>query len=557
MARMIPPAPVGECPPGEREVFRCLKALPDDWSVLHSLVFSYEHGRDAEADFVVVTPSGDCIVIEVKSHHRIEYRDGLWRGNGKEITDPFRQVRDVFHRLRKWMQDSAAGRVGGVIARLVIFPFASFAGRGPELKEWEYVAAEEWQGISGDNRKFEQRLAALIAGASDRGVPAGSRDRVSVGVADELVKRLRPCLKSNARVDLVRLRDGELAKAMEEQREALGALEYNDRCLVVGPAGTGKTLLAQQRFVALVKDGSRPILLCYNRLIADEIRAVVAGQVPGHRGLVMTVHAAMRKIVGDRFEADFDDPDWGELSMRAMEVLIESGGPFGPISHLVVDEAQDLALIPDFLDLAELLLGRGLSQAKWAFFGDFETQVIYKLPGTSEDFLQELKRRGLPAVLPLKHNCRNTRPMLAPVGQALPEAGAIYRGFRRQDSKVEDCKAIYNAGGTEGFFDALKAALRHCSECCSRTESTVILFRDSPSSAELDVLKRVGVVDWVDSRGNSHKRVRWTTIRKAKGLEFDGVVVVGTHAEGELLDAQLLYTACTRALTCVVVIQTE
>lgn len=557
MARMIPSLPIGECPPGEREVFQTLKMLPDDWSVLHSLVFSFESGRDAEADFVVISPGGDCIVIEVKSHHRIEYRDGLWFGNSREITDPFRQARDAFHRMRKWMQETAAGRVGGVVARLVIFPFASFEGRGPELKEWEYVAAEEWRVLSAAPQHIGARFLALIDEAREAMGFKSGRAGSSVGVASELVSKLRPCLKSNGRMDLLRLRNGELARAMEEQREALGALDCNDRCLVVGPAGTGKTLLAQQRFVELVQSGFRPMLLCFNRYISEEIRGAVAAKVPGHRGFVMTVHSAMRKIAGERYESELDEPDWGELARRATEVLIESGGPFGPVSHLVVDEAQDLVLIPEFIDFCELLLGRSFSQASWAFFGDFETQVLYSGSLGIQDLLMRLKQRGSPAVLPLKVNCRNTRPMLAPVGQALAEASSIYRGFRRQDSRVEDCKAIYSPGGKEGIADALRSAIRHCTESGTRIESTVVLLREEPDASALEALRRVNAVEWWESRGSAHKRVRWTTVRKAKGLEFDGVVVVGVRPERGLLDVQLLYTACTRALACVVVIETE
>ena len=82
MARMIPILCTNESPPGEINVFKLLsKNLPDEWTVLHSLKFSFERNASAEADFVIINPLGDLIVVEIKSHKYIEYNNATWSSN--------------------------------------------------------------------------------------------------------------------------------------------------------------------------------------------------------------------------------------------------------------------------------------------------------------------------------------------------------------------------------------------------------------------------------------------------------------------------------------------
>lgn len=92
---MIPAICPDGAAPGEQALFRALAVAPetDDWIVLHSLWLA-EHVRqvEGEADFVVIVPGTGILVIEIKSHQRMEIlSDGRWKlGNDAPTTrDPF------------------------------------------------------------------------------------------------------------------------------------------------------------------------------------------------------------------------------------------------------------------------------------------------------------------------------------------------------------------------------------------------------------------------------------------------------------------------------------
>ena len=560
MARLIPPVMcggVGDGPPGEAFLFKALQALPDNWTVLHSLVFSFERGADAEADFVVISPDGDCIVIEVKSHLRIEFAAGLWRGNGKEIKDPFRQATNVMHKLRRLIDERSPGLRHRSVCRLVVFPFATFTGQSPEFRDWEYLdRAGLSDAISLGSHAVEKALCRLI----DRTYEERGRVRDGgIGCRTEiehLVGILRPTLRSSARADELRLRDGELAKALDDQREAIAAIEENPRCLITGPAGSGKTLLALRYADDLIRTGSRPLLLCFNRAISDELKAQLRNQPPADRGFVMTVHAAMLRAAGRSSIEDMSaDGGWDSLSDAAIEGLLSRPSPFGLISHLVVDEAQDLATIPQCLDFFELILQSPLECARWVMFGDFDYQALYEARDDVRRFRESIQVRGSPTRVSLRYNCRNTRHMLGPLRRILPEFSSVYRGYRRECSSSEDCKRFGVSADPDGFRKSVTGALRHCAERNCRTGSTVLIFCDAPTEEQLRVLAGLRITERGLARGAEAQlqRVTWTTVRKAKGLEFDGVVLANVPAGGEHA-ASLLYTGCTRALTCVCVV---
>lgn len=59
-----------------------------------------------------------------------------------------------------------------------------------------------------------------------------------------------------------------LLQVTQEQYEILADLELNTRVMIEGPAGTGKTVLAQEFGKRLIKQGKSVLLLFYNKAIA-------------------------------------------------------------------------------------------------------------------------------------------------------------------------------------------------------------------------------------------------------------------------------------------------
>ena len=108
---------------------------------------------------------------------------------------------------------------------------------------------------------------------------------------------------------------------------------------VVGPPGSGKTVLAVRRAQMLARDGTSVTLITYNRMLRRLVAQLTTGQVPAK-----TMHA----FVWDRYRGQVNaepprkdereyDYDW-----RAMFDRLQDRGVAPERTHVVVDEGQDL-----------------------------------------------------------------------------------------------------------------------------------------------------------------------------------------------------------------------
>ena len=147
--------------------------------------------------------------------------------------------------------------------------------------------------------------------------------------------------------------------------------------IVEGPAGTGKTYMAEAAARRHAAQGDRVLVVCFNRLLEEQLQAHLDG-VDGVT--VRRLHAEMERVAGVASPADGADvaSDWysTELPLRALDAATTAG--FEPLyDYLVIDEAQDVATDVN-LDFLDALLVGGLSLGRLLVLGDFSNQNIYK-----------------------------------------------------------------------------------------------------------------------------------------------------------------------------------
>ena len=245
MARMIPSFIESDAPSGERDVWHLLSGGPATWTVIHSLDLAPWRGsRRTEVDFVVIIPDAGILCIEVKSHERIEYRVDGWQPSTLG-AGPFKQIQNGVKTLHRRLENDAPFTVSIPKVGLCIFPNARFDGACAAVAAWEYMDAAAFR-----------RYATAESFCSEL------RDRLLLGLkADNL--RLIPevmapqsvdafvnlCLPIRQRVPERRnelaVREAQLATSLREpQKVTLQLCLENDRVLVTGGAGTGKTLIA-------------------------------------------------------------------------------------------------------------------------------------------------------------------------------------------------------------------------------------------------------------------------------------------------------------------------
>jgi hypothetical protein len=216
--------------------------------------------------------------------------------------------------------------------------------------------------------------------------------------------------------------EAELIVFTAEQIEAFSRLRAHRGGLIIGGAGTGKTVLAIARAQQLAKDGFRTLLVCYNELLGVELSKRIGGGPELTAGTFHTLCLREAQRAGIAVSSA-RDPAWWED--EAPSVLIDACSRNETIyDAIVVDEGQDFS--PIWLDALRCLT-RGVEEAPFFVFADPR---------------QDLWRRGwnlaaeYPFTWELTRNMRNTLPIAKRVsaiaggdaqGRGIPGPAPIWR----------------------------------------------------------------------------------------------------------------------------------
>jgi len=336
--------------------------LSDEYTIYHSLHFAYQEGRRqrfGEIDFVVVNRSGHLLLIEQKNGDLIEGEDTL----RKQYPDGRKDV--VAQILR------GRGRVVEQLDALV--PDASRHPVHVLLYCPDHVLRSA--GTAGLPR-------AMILDASERsGLEAWIERTLGPGGESgaETAKRVRAwaCRALEVEPDL-----GASIERQEQTytRMAGGLVELVDglelspwRLRVQASAGSGKSLAAQHAFRKAQAEGRRPLLLCFNSVLAATLQDSL-----GERRDAGTFHNWCRRMLeenGRAFEHESaHDPGYWK---RMVQEVIDCDPPEPRYDTFIIDEAQDFD--PDWWALLECF-GADEPDARILCFEDAH-QDLYGRPG--------------------------------------------------------------------------------------------------------------------------------------------------------------------------------
>ena len=552
---MIPPDIHPGCAsPGEREIFQRLRDSPEtqNWTVLHSLDVSNHIKRiSGEIDFVVIVPLKGVLCIEVKACSQLRRKNGMWyygSSNNPDSRGPFKQAAEGMQSIRKKLSERRPDLAGVVFWSAVIFPYIEFSASSTEWREWQVI----------DNRVFHIRpLGKLIEAILDRaysflkGCTSATWFHAGSGEPSpeqcEIISHVfRPDFefyqspKSRAKT-----RSDELKRFTEEQFFALDAMEVNMRIAFIGPAGTGKTLLAIEAARRGLSADRRVLMLCFNRILGEWLEEQTKDLAPGV--VSRTLHGHMLSVSGHTMnEGDRGERFWKDkLPLLAMEKIIENPDERYLFDEIVLDEAQDIAFCEGYMDFLDLSLKGGLASGRWRFFGDFERQAIY---GKAQAHFQEsLSRRvGQVSRYSLRVNCRNT-PRIASVARLLGGLNPDYQRVLRPDDGVDPELHYYSCEANQRalFVQALEKLYR---EGFSGTDIAVLSSKADVSC----IAATVSISPWkerlrpLDNAGKGY--IPYCTIHSFKGMEKPAVIVTDIERVATPVAESLFYVAVTRAL---------
>jgi hypothetical protein len=356
----------------ERRLYPVFAALPDDYAVYcnrrwHTPWRRGTTPRPAEADFLIAHPDRGILVVEVKGGHvRYDPRTDSWFSNDARLEQsPFAQVQRTRYRLRDVLRASGAGGIEFPLGEAVAFPDADVGPGDLPVGEVPERVID-----AGDLEDVEPAVLRTFEtfGLHDKGPVFGPRgvNALTATVAGSVeIKRSMGGRIAETEAELIRL--------TENQYEILDALDGNQRLLVIGGAGTGKTLLAIEEARRLAAQGLRVLVTCFNQPLgvhlAGQLRAIERVEALHFHGIC----TRWARDAGLDPERRPDESTEHYYDQRAPELLTQAADMLGrQVDAVLVDETQDF--LPDWLTALELLLDD--REGIMFLFAD-ENQAIY------------------------------------------------------------------------------------------------------------------------------------------------------------------------------------
>ena len=529
MARMIPSAPPSFNESlGEERVFKALRTLPDEITVIYSLRWIHPGRRrllteplkaQGEGDFVLFDPRRGVLVVEVKGGE-VWCERGRWfqrnRNTGavKDI-DPEKQSGDTMYRIKSEVDDRVPAAKSLLFCHAVWFPDGA-VDRSQLPMNYHPEMTLDAEDVSQVQAAIGRAFAFWGSLYQDSG---GVSDEVAGQVFDTLAPTLSLVPSVRQRIDETEER---LVRLTDEQTRIISFLDDQGHAAIVGPAGTGKTLLAVEKARRLASSAEPVLFLCYNAALRDHLSK--NHQLPNVR--YQNFHGLAREVTGPE----------GTLE-EAVDTLLEHLADDEPLpyDHLVLDEAQDFER-----DWLEFLQARFRARAFYAFYdphqniqGELDTAWLDKIP----------------CRLNLSRNCRNTLEVARSAYRAAgletaPNLGATGPKpvIHRVDSTQDAVKLVNKLVAT--------ARADHRIPPDEIAVITLESLDDSPHWCQAKLGGKPTAVR--PERGH----VTLSTVRRFKGLEATVVIIVDVDFSRAVHDEwrRRLYVACSRARQFVQVI---
>ncbi len=532
----------------EKKMFNILQKLDLKHAyVIHSLGLPKHQTKVyGEIDFVVVCERG-VACLEIKGG-RVECRDGRWYFKDRYGVErrkpegPFAQVIGNMFSLKTLLKNKFQKNPNIrnlLVASGVVFPDIMFQSEAEEI-----IPEMIFDKKSSDITRYLEEVFDYWQGRQHN-----RPFKLSLSDIQDIVAYLRgnfvfvPAL--NDRLSEVEER---LVRLTFEQFRTMDALSVNERLLIEGNAGTGKTLLAVNFAKSQAEKGNRVLYLAFNKNLTHDVQR----QIGGVRNLkVINIHA----LFGEYVEVDIDtlnanpqkyfSEDLPNAFYEYIDALEQQELEEMQYDLLVMDEGQDI-LVPEYLYALDHLFLGGFEKGRWTVFYD-EKQNIYN-PKYKEgfDILNSLE----PTRFKLFVNCRNT----VQIGNYSSKVSGVELNEFIRENGEEVQKVVYS--DKKDFAKKVKEIIRGLEEEKVNLKDVVFL---APKQYEKSMLKEVDLeIKKLNDEFDLDKDVPiYATIQGFKGLDSKIVILFDVDNIKDEKFSQLMYIASTRARTLLYIIGSE
>ena len=396
----LPDLDTSEINPRELDTLKKLKVgLPADYSIYHSVHWSRAYEKNTtfgEIDFIVMNNTGKVLVIEQKNGPLEETPNGLEKSYGlkkKVISDQIQ--RNISNIRNKFGKQNRKGEQLN-IDYLIYCPDHT-------VKNINAAGIDRERVVDGNSKA---RLSEYIERLLD----------VDVMASPALITELHDFFLSSLHIvpDVVSYKSSQeqtYRRLLSGLSDVIDNLKFEPfRLRVTGTAGSGKTQVTVAFCDRMLEQGRKPLLLCFNRPLADGLREIVSTGVT-----VNTYHGFCREMAeATGATIDFskigEDGFWRDVQNILLENGLEEASKF---DCLIVDEGQDFdaemyEIIKLFLtkDVVQLWLEdplqnlRGMEAVPLPGFVTYNETSNFRTPTSIAGFIkqslgQEFRQRNI------------------------------------------------------------------------------------------------------------------------------------------------------------------
>lgn len=530
--------------PAEIKIFDLLKRMEntEDWVVMHSVALAdHPTQSQGEADFVVIIPNKGVVVLEVKGGG-ISYSDGLWFSRDRygvlyPIKNPQQEANEAMHAIKNFLVEKQGIGKRFQLALFefgVVFPDSEIGDQLniPDLAREEIADITDCFNI----KRYLLRLIDYAAKKRASGVYLPNKHQ-----CDEIVRMLRPNITSRISVGtVIRSMDYQIIDLTQNQQDIFDGLLENERNLIKGSAGTGKTILAVNYAEMMAKEGQRVGFFCYNLRLAKHIKNrlskysnVICGS------LTAFAEEVAQTCYPERIKSKLDANAFYNVTLPDLltEACLEE--KIVPFDILILDEAQDL-MTDHFLDAMDCLVNEGLQGGRWCFFMDAEKQNLFHAAISEDQVKKILKDRHIfYANYTLKDNCRNSVSIIEVMDRWF---GTNTKSHLNDEYGCDVEIKSYKKQSSEA--EALSALIGRLLNDGVTAEEIVIL---SPVRMGSSCVKFIEEYSINDNDRKEKGEIQFCTIQGFKGLESPVVIITDIENVFGSAYLNLLYVGITRA----------
>ncbi len=340
----------------ERDILKMLeKGLDDRFDVFHNVPWSGMQGDQqsfGEYDFVIVSPGGQLLILEIKSGDVIESDVGLTKQYGRQGP------KDIGHQMRR-MHSSLLQRIDNGdlpqvhVGAMLVLPDYNSQGTSVGYPPERMVDASQ----------IDQLCQRISASFPVHALPQDQRQRVMDFLANRF--EVRPDVATH--IGQVQQATTQLASGLATWVPRITHAEQLYQ--IEATAGSGKTQLALALLSQVAAQGRKARYVCFNRPLADHLARLAPARCE-----VTTFHQLCRDHAEKEGQTlDFSDP---QVFERITQKYLEDALTLpARLDLLILDESQDLN--PAWVDaLTQALLPEG----QLYVMGDSQQQLYDREP---------------------------------------------------------------------------------------------------------------------------------------------------------------------------------